>query len=101
MGHDPTQAYFWPAVNKRPTHLQPGYFPTQPEEIFFLTQREKIEKFDIFRGNFPISNPNRKWLTRPEPQKIDPTRPDPGQKFLTQTHHYQRVILPILDNNIK
>jgi len=30
----------------------------------------KIEKFDVFRGNFPNSNPNHKWLTRP-----DPTRP--------------------------
>jgi len=61
---DPTRAYFWPAVNKRPTWLWPGYFPTRPEAIFF----------DVFRGNFPNSNPNHKWLTRLEPQKIDPTR---------------------------
>jgi len=31
MGPDPTRAYFWPAVNKRPTCLWPGYFPTRPE----------------------------------------------------------------------
>jgi len=43
---------------------------TQPEEIF-LTRRVKIEKFDIFRGNFP----NHIWLTQLEPQNIDPTRP--------------------------
>jgi len=28
-----------------------------------LTQRGKIEKFDVFRGNFP--NPNHRWLIRP------------------------------------
>jgi len=26
--------------------------------------------------------------TRPKPQKIDPTWPNPGQKILTRTHHY-------------
>jgi len=75
---DLTQAYFWPAVNKRPARLWPGSFLTWPEE-------KKIEKFDIFLGNFPNSKPNHKWLTRPEPQKIDPTRP--GSKILTWTHH--------------
>jgi len=43
MGPDPTQVYFWPAVNKRPTYLRPGYFLTQPKEIFW-TQREKDRK---------------------------------------------------------
>jgi len=75
----PTRAYFWPAVNKRLTRLRPGYFPTQSN--FFWPEGKKIEKFDIFRGNFWNSNPNHKWLTRSEPQKIDPTRPDPSQKF--------------------
>jgi len=37
---DLTQAYFWPAVNRRPTRLWPGYFLTRLEEIFFA-QREK------------------------------------------------------------
>jgi len=32
-----------------------------------------MEKFDVFGGNFPNSNPNHKGLTRPKPQKIDPT----------------------------
>jgi len=74
MGPDPTRAYFWPAVNKRLTPLQPGYFLTQLEENI-LSWREKIEKFDVFWRNFPNSSPNHKWLTQPEPQKIDPTRP--------------------------
>jgi len=72
LGHpwpDPTRAYFWPAVNKRPTRLWPEYFPTQRD--FFWPEGQKIEKIDIFWGNFPNSNPNHKWLTRP----------DPGQKF--------------------
>jgi len=68
MGPDATRAYFWPSRG-------------QPEEIFF-DPREKIKKFDIFRGNFP--NPNHRWLTPPEQQKIDLT---PGQNFLTRTHH--------------
>jgi len=39
----PTQAYFWPAVNKRLTRLCPRYFLTQPGEIF-LTWRAKSWK---------------------------------------------------------
>jgi len=35
---------------------------------------KKNEKSDFIRGNFPNSDPNHKWLTRPEPQKIDPTQ---------------------------
>jgi len=31
-------------------------------------------------------------LTLPEPQKL--TRPDLGQKFLTQTHHYCSGLTP-------
>jgi len=44
--------------------------------VLFRPEWKKIENFDIFRGNFP--NQKHKWLTRP----------DPGQKNLTQTHHY-------------
>lgn len=40
-----TRAYFWPAINKGPTHLWLGYFLTQADEIFFNLR----EKF----GNFP------------------------------------------------
>jgi len=68
---DLIRAYFWPAINKRPTRV----LSDSTRSNFFLTRREKIEKFDVFRGNFQNSNPNHKWLTRPEPQKIDPTRP--------------------------
>jgi len=39
MGPDPTRAYFWPAVNKRPTRLWPRYFLTQPEAIFFIWRK--------------------------------------------------------------
>jgi len=76
MGPDPTHAYFWPAVNKRLTCLWPGYFSTWPKEIFF-DLKEKIEKFYILEEIFQIQTqtingwPNQ---TRPEPQKIDPTR---------------------------
>jgi len=47
-----------------------------------LTQSEKIEKFDVFRGNIKNPYPNHKWLPQPRPQKIDLT-PARGQKFLT------------------
>jgi len=63
MGPDPTQAYFLPAVNKRLTR---GTFRPDLKRIFW-PEEKKIEKFDIFRGNFPNSNPNHKWLTRPHP----------------------------------
>jgi len=47
MGPDPTQAYFWPAENKRLTRLWPGYFLTRPEEIFFVPEGKnwKIWRF--------------------------------------------------------
>jgi len=47
---------YWKKIIKRLSHLWPGYFLTQPEEIFFI-RREKIEKFGIFRQNFPNPNP--------------------------------------------
>jgi len=76
MGLDPTWAYLWPAINKRPTCLWPGYFLTQPKEIF-LTWREKIKKFDVFRENFP--NPNHRCLTRPVPTIARKNWPNPTQ----------------------
>jgi len=60
VGPDQTRACFWPTVKKRLTHFWPGYWG-------------KIEKFVIFRWNFP--NLNQRWLTRP----------DPSNKKLTQT----------------
>jgi len=71
MGPDPTRTYFWPAVKKRWPGFDPGTFWPDPKR-FFLTRRKKLEKFDIFRGNFPNSNPNHKWMTRPGSKKFDP-----------------------------
>jgi len=77
MGPDPTQAYFWLAVNKRPTHLWPGYILTRLDDIF-LSEGEKIEKLGIFRGNF--TNPiNQRWLTWPDPSRVTKIDPDPNQ----------------------
>jgi len=59
---DPTQPYFWPAVNKRPTCHWPGYFLTWPKDIFFDPKGKKIEK-------------SSKPKPKPEPQKIDLTWP--------------------------
>jgi len=64
MGPDLTRAYFWPAVNKSG---QPALDLTQRD--FFWPEWKKI---DIFRENFPNSNPNHKWLTRPESKFFDP-----------------------------
>jgi len=33
---------------------------------------QKIEKFGILRGNFPMPNPNQRWLTLPESRYFDP-----------------------------
>jgi len=61
MGPDPTRAYLWPAVNKRPNHLWPD-----PKRLFLTRRGKKIETFAIFRGNFPNPNRNHKWLTWPD-----------------------------------
>jgi len=61
-----TRAYLCFAVNKRPTHLWPGYFLTRPDKIF-LTPREKLKYLYFYRGNFPnleVSDPThatKKW----------------------------------------
>jgi len=81
MGPDPTRAYFWTAINKRPTCLWPGYFPTQPEEIFFDPKGKNLTFLgEIFRiqtqtiNGWP--NPSHIKLTRPYPEskKFDPGR---------------------------
>jgi len=87
----PTRAYFWPTVNKRPTCLWLRYFLTQPKEIFFIW-REKIEKFDIFRGNFPNPNPNYKWLTRPDPVRA--TKNCTGPKYQKYTRPGSKIFDP-------
>jgi len=73
---DPTPAYFWPTVNKRPTCLWPRYFLTRHEEIFF-DPKEKLKNFTFLRGNFPNSNPNQEWLTQPNPTRTTKNWPDP------------------------
>jgi len=40
MGPDPTQAYFWPTVNKGPTRPWPRYILTWPEAIFFYPKQK-------------------------------------------------------------
>jgi len=76
MGPDPTRGYFWPAVNKRPTRV----LSDRIQRYFFWPEGKKMEKFDVFRGNFPNSNPNHKWLTRTNPSHKKLTRP--GSKIL-------------------
>jgi len=77
-------------VGSAPRTLRGGEFdwvlfdPTWRD--FVLTQREKLEKFDFFRGNFP--NPNYRWLTRPDLTRATKKWPNQGQNFLTRTHHY-------------
>jgi len=67
----PTWAYFWPAVNKRPTHLWPGYFLTHPEDIFFGSKRKKLIYFG-FLGEIFHTQTKQRWLTWPEQQNIEP-----------------------------
>jgi len=60
----------WPDL----TYLWPGYFLTQPEEIFFI-QREKNWKIWHFMGNF--LNPNHRWLTWPDSTQATKNWPGP------------------------
>jgi len=81
---DPTRAYFWPTVNKRPTRLQPGYFPTQPEEIFIDPKGKKLKNLTFLGQIFQIQTQTiNGWPdpTRPDPSRKKLTRPNPGQKF--------------------
>jgi len=77
MGPDPTRAYIWLTFNKRLTRLWPGYFSTQPEAIFFDPKGKKLKNLTFLGEIFQILTQTiNGWpdLTRPEPQKIDPTR---------------------------
>jgi len=88
MVPDPTRAYFWPAVNKRPTRLWPGYFLTRPEAIFFDPKGKKLKNLTFIGEIFEIQTQTiNGW---PDPTRATKNWPDPGQKFLTQTHHYLR-----------
>jgi len=62
---DPTPAYFLSAVIKKPTCLWPRYFFEPTSREFIWPEKEKIEKFGMFRGNFPNLDPNQKSLNRP------------------------------------
>jgi len=84
MGPDPTRAYIWPGSNKRPTQLR--YFLAQPDEIFFYP-KGKIEKFGIFRVNFPNPNTYQRCWPDPTPSNKNLTWRNAGQKILTWTHH--------------
>jgi len=75
MGPDPTKHTFDPQYV-----IGLGTFWTDPMR-FFWSEGEKIEKFVIFRQNFP--KPNQRC--RQAQQKIDLTQP--RLKFLNLTHH--------------
>jgi len=75
----------WPELTFDPQSIRgrpafdPGTF--RPDQTrFFLTQREKIQTFDIFRGNFPNLNPNHIGLIRPNPNHKKLTQPG-SKKF--------------------
>jgi len=78
------RAYFWPKVNKRLTRLWLGYFLTRLEKIF----NDPRETFlgEIIQTQTIDARPD---LTQSEPQKFDP-----GQKYLTGTHHYFIALTP-------
>jgi len=74
---DPTWAYFWPAVNKRQTHLWPGYFLTQPEEIFFDLKGKKLKNLIFWGEIFQIQTQTKNgWPDTTQSTKNwpDPTR---------------------------
>jgi len=74
---DLTWAYFWPAVNKRPTQLWRGYFLIQPKNIF-LTRRAKNWEIRDSGENFQTQTKDG-W---PNPSIKNLTWPNPSQKFL-------------------
>jgi len=77
MGPDLTQAYFWPAENKRPTRLRLGYFPTRRD--FFDSKGKKLKNLTFLREIFQIQtqtiygwpNPSHKKLTQPGSKIFD------------------------------
>jgi len=75
MGPDPTRAYFWPAVNMRPTRLWPGHFPTRPEAIFFDPKGKKLKNLMFLGEIFQIlAQTINGWPvpTRPGSKIFDP-----------------------------
>jgi len=72
---DPTWAYFWPAVYKRPTRLWPGYFLTRPEEIFFDPKRKKLNNLTFLGEIFQI--PTQTMNGWPDPTRATKNWPGP------------------------
>jgi len=54
---------FVPQLIRGRTAFDLGTFWPDPKR-FFLLEGKKMEKIDIFKGNFP--NPNHRWLTQPD-----------------------------------
>jgi len=74
---DPSQAYFWPEVNRRPTCLWPGYFLTWPKDIFLIRRGHSWAKFSKFKPKPKMADPTQhdssyKKLTRPGSEIFDP-----------------------------
>jgi len=76
MGPDPTRAYFWPAVNKRPTWVLSN--PTRSN--FFLPEGGKLKNLTFLGEIFQIltqtinrwPDPSKKKITRPGSKNFDP-----------------------------
>jgi len=90
MGPDPTRAYFWHAVNKRPTRLWPGYYSTRSEEIFFDPKEKKLtflgEIFQILTqtiNGWPDPTQVKNIWPRPITSLLDLLVMALGQKLLT------------------
>jgi len=82
MGPDPTRAYFWPAVNKRPARpplTQVLFDPTR--RIFFWPNGEKLKNLTFLGEIFQIQT-----------QTINGW-PDPGQKFTSYFAQWHGVHL--------
>jgi len=77
-----TRAYFWPAVNKTPTCLRPGYFPTWPEDILFDPKGKKLKNLTFWGEIFQIQTQTINGWPDPSHKM---TRP--GKNFLPRTHH--------------
>jgi len=91
MGPDPTRAYFWPAVNKRPTWLWPGYFLTWPKAIFFDPRGKKLKNLTFLGEIFEIQtqaingwpNPTQATKNWPDPTWVKNFGPGPITTIFT------------------
>jgi len=62
---------------------------------FFGPEGKKIEKFDVFRGNFPNPNPNHRWLAGPKPS-LD----ESNKKLNEWMGHFTRYMKRRVDKKI-